>query len=384
MGSARVLTAKLARRWPALLAGGLFVTLVLSPLIAKYGSLPQAWVDLLTSPGYVTAVVVGLYVGSCLAGRWFLIGGPVDARARGRLGELRMVLAHAEVPARTEQAVTGLLNWAEAALEERLRFDRWVWSLGTDMAVHGALDRAELTLAQYDAKAHGTPASLERRVRLLPDGAQRDRLLKQLGRASAGDYADRLAVVLAHEYDAGERVATQQRKNLWLVMVGAVLVVTLAAVSGNALLLLLGAAGAFVSRLFALLRSDARTAEFRFTWTANMLGPVYGSLVAYGGILAIVTLHQFELLGEAFAAVTWATPPDVHVLGLAFLLGFSERLVERVVDTSVGIVPKGPTTENGTGAEADNGAARDLTRGEGADPAPGVPHEERNGGPSAH
>lgn len=368
---------ELARKWRPVVAGALIVALVLSPLIATYMELPQAWDDLLTSPGYVTAVVVGLYVASCLAGRWLLIGAPVDERGRGRLGELRMVLAQAKVPARVETAVTGLLDRAERALAERRPFDRWVWSLGTDMAVHGMLDRAELTLARYDAKAGGGPASLERRVRLLPDGALRDRLLKQLGRGDAPDYSDPLAVVLAHEYDAGERVAIQQRKNLWLVMVGAVLIVTLAAVSGNAVLLLLGAAGAFVSRLFALLRSDALTAEFRFTWTANMLGPVYGALVAYGGILAIVTLHHFQLLGDAFRGVTWGTHPDVPVMGLAFLLGFSERLVERVVDTSAGIVP------DRTPANAENGAPADLKDGGGPVPADHLPDEKRNGDASA-
>lgn len=153
--------------------------------------------------------------------------------------------------------------------------------------------------------------------------------------------------MLAHEYAAGETVNVQQRKNLWLLVGGGVLIVVVAGVVGNPVLLLLGGVGALASRLFALLRSDSLAAEFRFTWTANTLGPMY-AVAAYGGILAIVVLRDLELLG----VVTWESPPTATVLGLAFLLGFSERLVERVADAPRGLIPAantcGDTSAGGT------------------------------------
>lgn len=103
---------------------------------------------------------------------------------------------------------------------------------------------------------------------------------------------------------------------------------------GNAELLLVRALGAFLSRLYGLLRQTSLSDEYRFTWTAMSLGPLFGALAAYGGILLVVLLSKLNVLGTVFDGVTWDEPTQPVTLAVAFLFGFSERLLDRVTSAA--------------------------------------------------
>lgn len=321
--------------------------LIVAPWLVDVLPVPAPAARAFGSSGYVATVAVALYLASAMMARRQLLGAAVEQRGRSRAARLRGQLSRISETKARDTGASDLLNQAIDELDGRTPLEAWTGALGRDMAVHGLLDEAELALARADTPAEALIrlGTLEPRLDAIatsPSGRRLQRRIRQAREAGTVDNAlvrEVLWLVLDAEFNAGEAVATQHAKNGWLLAAGSLLVVLVAAIGENPELLLLGALGAFVSRLFALLRSDALSAQFRFTWTANLLGPIYGALVAYGAILAIVALREFQVLGQLFVAVNWGNGTSPVLLGLAFLLGFSERLVERVVDTSQQLLP---------------------------------------------
>jgi hypothetical protein len=102
---------------------------------------------------------------------------------------------------------------------------------------------------------------------------------------------------------------------------------------GKPVLFIAGAAGGYLSRLArALKRADVPT-DYGASWTTLFLSPVVGGLSGWFGILLIVVLAdtKFNVLGSAFQAVKWCSPLAPFTLGLAFALGFSERLFDEII-----------------------------------------------------
>ncbi len=124
-----------------------------------------------------------------------------------------------------------------------------------------------------------------------------------------------------------------QTKAVWLAGVGCGLIVLLAAAVGNPVLFIAGATGGYLSRLArALKRADVPT-DYGASWTTLFLSPIVGALSGWFGILLIVVLSdsKFNVLGTAFQAVKWCCPLSPVPLGLAFGLGFSERLFDGIM-----------------------------------------------------
>jgi hypothetical protein len=91
--------------------------------------------------------------------------------------------------------------------------------------------------------------------------------------------------------------------------------------------------GTAVSRLLLLIRGRDVPRDYPALWTTLLLSPFVGALAAYGGVLLTATLRELDLLGDAAKAFAWPaqdTAPAAALLGLAFLFGFSERLLDRV------------------------------------------------------
>ena len=65
------------------------------------------------------------------------------------------------------------------------------------------------------------------------------------------------------------------------------------------------------------------------------LSPIVGALSGWFGILLIVVLadSKMQVLGAAFQAVKWCCPLAPFTLGIAFALGFSERLFDGIIST---------------------------------------------------
>jgi hypothetical protein len=124
-----------------------------------------------------------------------------------------------------------------------------------------------------------------------------------------------------------------QTKAIWLTGVGCSLIVVLTFGVGNPVLFIAGAAGGYLSRLSrALKRADVPT-DYGASWTTLFLSPIVGALSGWFGILLIVVLadNKFQVLGAAFHMVKWYYPNDPVTLGMAFLLGFSEQLFDKII-----------------------------------------------------
>jgi hypothetical protein len=114
-------------------------------------------------------------------------------------------------------------------------------------------------------------------------------------------------------------------KAMYLVCSGLLLIVSLGAVLGHGELFLLGATGGGLSRLTrTLFREDVPT-DYGAAWTTLFLSPVVGAIMGWAGILLVILGYEFNILGSALK-VDWCNPSSPVALGLAFALGFSERL----------------------------------------------------------
>jgi hypothetical protein len=126
-----------------------------------------------------------------------------------------------------------------------------------------------------------------------------------------------------------------QTKAVWLAGVGCSMVVVLTYAVGNPVLFIAGAAGGYLSRLArALKRADVPT-DYGASWTTLFLSPVVGGLSGWFGILLIVVLadSKFNVLGSAFQSVKWCDPLAPFTLGIAFAMGFSERLFDGIISS---------------------------------------------------
>ncbi|MGB9236846.1 MAG: Ig domain-containing protein [Terriglobales bacterium] len=121
-----------------------------------------------------------------------------------------------------------------------------------------------------------------------------------------------------------------QNKTVWLVGTGSLLIVSLAAALQHEVLFLVGATGGLLSRLSrSLQRADVPT-DYGASWTTLFLSPVVGALAGWSGVLLVVVAVELNVLGAVFK-VDWCDPYCPLALGLAFLLGFSERAFDAVL-----------------------------------------------------
>ena len=156
--------------------------------------------------------------------------------------------------------------------------------------------------------------------------AQQERILKAL-------LVEALTYLNQEDVNSFAQLVGWQTKAVWLAGLGCSLVIVLTYAVGNPVLFIAGAAGGYLSRLArALKRADVPT-DYGASWTTLFLSPVVGGLSGWFGILLIVVLadSKFNVLGSAFQAVKWCAPLAPLTLGLAFALGFSERLFDEIL-----------------------------------------------------
>ncbi len=119
-------------------------------------------------------------------------------------------------------------------------------------------------------------------------------------------------------------------KTIYLVGCGLLLIVSLGTLLEHGALFLLGATGGLLSRLTrTLFREDVPT-DYGASWTTLFLSPVVGALMGWAGILVVILGTEFNILGSALK-VDWCNPYSPVALGLAFLLGFSERFFNGIM-----------------------------------------------------
>jgi hypothetical protein len=121
-----------------------------------------------------------------------------------------------------------------------------------------------------------------------------------------------------------------QNKAVWLTGCGLLFIVTLAATLQHGGLLLVGAVGGLLSRLSRSLRRANVPTDYGASWTTLFLSPVVGALAGWSGVLLVILAVQLNVLGPLFKT-DWCNPWSPLTLGIAFLLGFSERAFDSIL-----------------------------------------------------
>ncbi len=127
-------------------------------------------------------------------------------------------------------------------------------------------------------------------------------------------------------------IASWHKKTAWLVGSALLMIVILSATFGHATLFLLGALGGLLSRFSRVLVRQQLPTDYGFSWTTLFLSPMVGALAGWAGVLLLALAVKYKVLGDLFASVSWADPHSELVMGLAVVLGFSERLFVRIVE----------------------------------------------------
>jgi hypothetical protein len=166
-----------------------------------------------------------------------------------------------------------------------------------------------------------------------------------------------------------------QNKASWLIVTALVIIGFLAAVVGNAVLFLAGAAGGYLSRVMRALRREEIPLDYGASWTTLFLSPLFGALAAWFGIALIDLLAEPDLglLGSAFQLVRWDDALAPATLSVAFLLGFSERFFDAIV----GAVERHAVKDSGQKTALTVGGTSPTPGDEGA-PSPRRPSEQRD------
>jgi hypothetical protein len=307
-------------------------------------------ISMLLCVGYwVTMIVV----------RWHRIALPTRELLRAQINSLDKEL-DLLLPALQQDALSPireLLQKALSLIDRTTRADRLFWSRGQEITGWGYVHEVEIKMARFrdseSVVAHLEDA--ERDLRATNDASDLG-LANSIHQAliTAGTSIARLRELLASalgvNYDRADNgfadLVSWQNKTSWLVFCGLSLIVALSTAFPNqSVIFVVGAAGGLISRLSrSLERKDVPT-DYGASWTTLFLSPVAGALGAWAGILLATLASELKVLGTAFVA-NWDHPTTSLSLAIALLFGFSERLLDSVLDKleQAGGVPKAAST----------------------------------------
>jgi hypothetical protein len=136
-----------------------------------------------------------------------------------------------------------------------------------------------------------------------------------------------LSEALGIVYDSRDRsynaFMSWQNKAVWLVGCGLLFIGVLAVALQQGTLLLAGAVGGLLSRLSRSLQRANVPTDYGASWTTLFLSPVVGAMAGWSGVLLVLLGVQLQVLGPVFNVKSDLS--GTLMLGIAFLLGFSER-----------------------------------------------------------
>ncbi|HEX4498354.1 MAG TPA: putative Ig domain-containing protein [Thermoanaerobaculia bacterium] len=284
--------------------------------------------------------------------RWNRIARPTRELLRAEIKSLRVELETLYSQDTRLTKVRGLLDDAEGLIGRAKGFvgyriglaDFIFWSRGQEMTGWGYVHEAKIQAAQFlpEPTLSARLASAEQQLRLAGDAPSLalantiHEALKGTAPAGLGERQALLAAALAANYqrddDSYTDLVSWQNKTSWLVGCGLVLILVLTGViQHHSILFLVGGLGGLLSRLSrSLNRKDVPT-DYGASWTTLFLSPVAGALGAWTGILLAALAVKLNVLGPAFTG-DWANPCGTMTLAIALVFGFSERLLDSVLD----------------------------------------------------
>jgi len=149
------------------------------------------------------------------------------------------------------------------------------------------------------------------------------------------DYCAYLDEVLGEIYEASNGNAIQlsglYNRATWIILVSLLPLAVLAGF-GFGMLLVAGAIGGLVSRMHRLVFSTRIPVTYGSSWGPLFCAPVLGALAAWAGLVLISLLQKAGVLQLAALKTSLADlrAPTAAVLGIAILLGVSERFLLRL------------------------------------------------------
>lgn len=280
-----------------------------------------------------TAGAAGLYALSVLV-IWFYSAFPARDWLRERIAHLKSQDGYGgKIGALLDQSDAGLNRFYKV----RTSLVQAGWRL-----VHGVEDQHSMTMSEGEVTV-----ALE---------TTRDKL-RLLGTEEGKAFAERIDAALAEDTvttahrallrdaqiyrhnlsdSSYEDLAKLMAKAAWLSILGLAIAVVLAEVKGHELYFVLGLAGGLMSRLMRLLKEQPTPTDYGANWSSLVLSPVSGALAGWVGVALVSALASppLSFLNQSIPDVVWDQGSHVLGLGLAFLLGFSERLFSGLVETS--------------------------------------------------
>jgi hypothetical protein len=230
------------------------------------------------------------------------------------------------------------------------------WSRGQEIASLSLVHRAQLALLEDSSqtsldKINARLASVEQRLAEIDKSAARSlvqRVSAELAcdRSKISEPARRQLLIEATSYlnEAGDtdfaELTGWQNKSFWLTLVGLALIWSVALSEGHSSLLLAGAVGGFLSRLTRELKRADVASDYGASWSTLFLSPVAGAISGWFGVALIMLMTDptVGVLGGPLKVINWDSPNIAATLAAAFVLGFSERLFDRIVsqlDTAI-------------------------------------------------
>jgi hypothetical protein len=342
--------------------------------------------------GFLPAlIVVAFFLIGIMVVRWNMVALP---NKKLMLSQIAAVRAEAENlrppsgdPPSALKQVMSLLEEAQKPFKEgRGLLDRWAdymfWTRGEEMSAWACIHEAEEMmvdlLSQERVTARMERAEPELRKLSTPiANALADRIHSVLNPPAGSQpvaltrYRALLGEALSVIYDNSDRDYTAfmswQNKTVWLIGCGLLFILSLTAALQHGVLLLVGGVGGLLSRLSrSLQRADVPT-DYGASWTTLFLSPVVGALMGWSGVLLVIIGVKLGVLGTAFNQVDWCNPWSAFTLGIAFLMGFSERAFDGILTqleekTGAQVKPASTTTSPPPGAAgAGPGSGASLT-----------------------
>jgi len=288
----------------------------------------------------VTLLVAVLYWAAVLLARWHLIARPVLRNLHARISRVRSSL---EDQGPHESAVKGiktLLDEAHRLIERLNPFDFLFWNRGQEAAgwqlVHEA-ERQRVVILSHDQVHVRLATALEELRHSKSESARAlAAKLEDLSKQQ-GQHPDERALleetlrVLHKERDESFSVLVNWNNKLnWLGMCSLMLIVVLAGALQNAVLFLAGAAGGFLSRLTREVKTQQIPRDYGSGWATLFLSPIFGALGGWAGVLLVDVLAQNKwLLADNFKHI-WTAPYQPLALGVALLMGLTERAFDKL------------------------------------------------------
>lgn len=298
-----------------------------------------------------TLLVLALYALSIVVARWHRIARPVHAMIKAQLAALRTRLeteTDSTLPqvAKLVEAVKALQKQDEDD-ESQNRWGEYIfWSRGRENATWVAIHEIERELAAVltppaavESYLRWTEAEL-RDIKHCTQTAVADAIAVALRADPPSDPAYRKALlghgiklIYAERDMAFSSLMEWHNKASWLILAALMSIVFLTGAVGHSVLFLAGAAGGYSSRLMRALKREDVPLDYGASWTTLFLSPIFGALTGWFGIalLTLISRPELNLLGPVFRIVDWNDPYGPITIGVAFLMGFSERLFDAVV-----------------------------------------------------